>query len=78
MRFWPGLIDCVLWIWVTSHLGDHNDDDCDDDLGRLVYFSQKSILNKRKQILSKMHFKPIGSSAVVELHKLTLHCDDDD
>ena len=26
---------------------------------------------KERQILSKMHFKPIGSSAVVELHKLT-------
>ena len=51
-----------------------------NDLGKLVCFSQKPIENKEdKSLLDKMHFKPIGSSAVVELHKLTDynsgHCD---
>ena len=36
------------------------------------FFSQKPIENKERQILSKMPFKPIGSSAVVELQKQTL------
>ena len=41
------------------------------DLGKLVCFSQKPIENKEDKSLDKMHFKPIGSSAVVELQKLT-------
>ena len=43
-----------------------------NDLGKLVCFSQKPIENKEdKSLLDKMHFKPLGSSAVEELHKLT-------
>ena len=41
------------------------------DLGKLVCFSQKLIENKEHKSLHKMHFKPQGSSAVEELHKLT-------
>jgi len=38
-----------------------------------LFVSAKTQLKiKERQILSKMHFKPQGSSAVVELHKLTL------
>ena len=40
-------------------------------LGKLVCFSQKLIENKEHKSLHKMHFKPQGSSAVEELHKLT-------
>ena len=37
-----------------------------------LFVSAKTQLKiKERQILSKMHFKPQGSSAVVELHKLT-------
>ena len=43
-----------------------------NDLGKLVCFSQKPIENKEDKSLHKIHFKPIGSSAAVELHKLTL------
>ena len=46
--------------------------------GSLFVSARIRLKIKERQILSKMHFKPIGSSAVVELHKLTLHCDDDD
>ena len=37
----------------------------------LIQFLKKCAFGKRKQILSKMHFEPITSSAVVELHKLS-------
>ena len=37
-----------------------------------LFVSAKNRLKiKERQILSKMHFKPLGSSAVDELHKLT-------
>ena len=39
--------------------------------GSLFVSARIRLKIKERQILSKMHFKPIGSSAVVELHKLT-------
>ena len=42
------------------------------DLGKFVCFSQKiESKYKKDKSLFKMHFKPLGSSAVDELHKLT-------
>ena len=40
------------------------------DLSKFVCFSQKQLKIKVESLL-KMHFKPQGSSAVDELHKLT-------
>ena len=54
---------CLSWAMIHgSYIVDH-------DLGKLVCFSQKPIENKEDKSLDKMHFK--GSSAVVELQKLT-------
>ena len=61
-RLWRCLLvrSCLIVTLITCH-----------DLGKLVCFSQKPIENKEDKSLHKMHFKPIGSSAVEELHKLT-------
>ena len=40
------------------------------DPGKLVS-ARNRLKIKERQIFSKMHFKPLGSSAVDELHKLT-------
>ena len=58
---------------VTFETFDQSDEETwpDHDLGKLVCFSQKLIENKEHKSLHKMHFKPQGSSAVEELHKLT-------
>ena len=40
------------------------------DAARLFVSARKLLRIKEKQILFKMHFKPIGSSAVDELLKL--------
>ena len=45
-------------------------EEVETDLGKFVCFSQKQLKIKVESLL-KMHFKPQGSSAVDELHKLT-------